>query len=212
MTATQPAKKSYFFEKGYIDLGNTIKGAWSRNSDSIKKYISNLQDLGDKSLIPRIFLAVINIIAVLAVIIFGSLITAVITAVNIVILLAFMAIVYIGFSIIWGIDRLYLVRNKIFTACHECKEKSLIPTYICPNCGAKHTNLTPGVYGILHRTCNCGENCRQHFLMDGNFWQQSVRIVDTLFLTERAADLYSGSWRKIGRKDSIYNSVFKRIY
>ncbi len=31
----QPAKKSYFFEKGYIDLGNTIKGAWSRNNNSI---------------------------------------------------------------------------------------------------------------------------------------------------------------------------------
>lgn len=157
MAVTQPAKKSYFFEKGYIDLGNTIKGAWSRNSDSIKKYVSNLQDLGDKSLIPKIFFAVINIIAVIAVVVFGSIITAAITVINIAVLIFFMAIVYIGFSIIWIIDRLYLVRNKIFTACHECKEKSLIPTYICPNCGAKHTNLTPGVYGILHRTCNCGE-------------------------------------------------------
>lgn len=157
MAVAQPAKKSYFFEKGYIDLGNTIKGAWSRNSDSIKKYVSNLQDLGDKSLIPKIFFAVINIIAVIAVVVFGSIITAAITVINIAVLIFFMAIVYIGFSIIWIVDRLYLVRNKIFTACHECKEKSLIPTYICPNCGAKHTNLTPGVYGILHRTCNCGE-------------------------------------------------------
>ena len=79
--------------------------------------------------------------------------TLVISAINIVVLLLFMAIVYIGFSVIWLVDRIYLMRKKIFTACHECKEKSLIPTYICPKCGAKHTNLTPGVYGILHRTC-----------------------------------------------------------
>ena len=37
-TTPQPAKKSYFFGKGYVDLGNTIKGAWQRNFDSIKKY------------------------------------------------------------------------------------------------------------------------------------------------------------------------------
>lgn len=156
-SVTQPAKKSYFFDKGYTDLGNTIKGAWSRNGDSIKKYIENLQDLGDKSLIPKIFLATVNIIAIIAVVLFGSIITMSITAINIAVLLVFMAIVYVGFSVIWMVDRIYLYKKKIFTACHECKEKSLIPTYICPKCRAKHTNLTPGVYGILHRRCNCGE-------------------------------------------------------
>lgn len=156
-TIPQPARKSYFFEKGYIDLGKTIKGAWTRNGESIKKYCTNLGDLGDKSLVPKIFLAIVNILAMIAVVVCGSFITAVITVINVIILLVFMILVYIGFSVIWTVDRVYLVRKKIFTACHECKEKSLIPTYICPKCGAKHTNLTPGVYGILHRTCNCGE-------------------------------------------------------
>lgn len=155
--APQPAKKSYFFEKGYTDVGNTIKGAWSRNSDSIKKYSENLQNLEDQSLVYKTFIAIVNVIAIIAVVLFGSIITAIITAINIAVLLAFMVTVYIGFSVIWGIDRMYLIRKKIFTACHECKEKSLIPTYICPKCNAKHTNLTPGVYGILHRTCSCGE-------------------------------------------------------
>lgn len=153
----QPAKKSYFFEKGYIDLGNTIKGAWSRNNNSIKKYVTNIQDLGKYSTAPKIFLFIVNVIAIIAVVFFGSIITAIITTINIVVLLGFMAIVYIGFSVIWIIDRVYLIRKKIFTACHECKEKSLIPVYICPKCHVKHTNLTPGVYGILHRKCNCGE-------------------------------------------------------
>ena len=33
----QPAKKSYFFGKGYRDVGNTIKGAWRRNFVSLRK-------------------------------------------------------------------------------------------------------------------------------------------------------------------------------
>ena len=165
-TVPQPAKKSYFFDKGYTDLLNTIKGAWSRNSSSIgvyKENIANSSAAGDGK--AAFFLKLIlNGFAMISVIIFGSLITAVVSLVNIAILLIFMFVIYIGFSIIWLTDRIYLMRKKIFTACHECKEKSLIPTYICPKCGAHHTNLTPGVYGILKRTCTgedpnyfCGE-------------------------------------------------------
>lgn len=153
----QPAKKSYFFDKGYKDLGNTIKGAWARNWESIKNYAANLGELGERSATGKLFFGILNVLAIVAVCVCGSAITAIITLLNIIVLLVFMLLVYIGFSVIWVVDRIYLLRNKIFTACHECKEKSLIPTYICPKCGVKHTNLTPGVYGILHRTCNCGE-------------------------------------------------------
>ena len=152
---SQPAKKSYFFEKGYTDLLNTIKGAWRRNTNSIRVYSDNISN----SSVARdgkagVFLKfILNVFAMISVLVFGSIITAAVSLVNIVILLLFMLVIYIGFSIIWLVDRIYLIRKKIFTACHECKEKSLIPTYICPKCGARHTNLTPGVYGILKRTC-----------------------------------------------------------
>lgn len=157
-TTPQPAKMSYFFDKGYKDLGNTIKGAWKRNFVSIKKNIDNIKGLkySGRGTVGILFLGLVNILAMLAVVICGSAITAVVSVINVVVLLAIMAVVYIGFSVIWLVDRLYLMQKKIFTACHECKEKSLIPTYICPTCGAKHTNLTPGIYGILKRRCNCG--------------------------------------------------------
>ena len=149
----QPAKKSYFFGKGYRDVGNTIKGAWKRNFDSISGFKAKIEDaklIGAKK---AVFLIILNVLAMLSVLVFGSIITAVVSLLNIAILLLVMIFIYICFSIIWLADRIYLMRNKIFTACHECKEKSLIPTYICPKCGARHTNLTPGVYGILKRTC-----------------------------------------------------------
>lgn len=149
----QPAKKSYFFGKGYIDVLNTIKGAWQRNFESIIGYkdkIIEAKTIGGKKFL---FGFILNVLAMISVIVFGTIITAIVSVVNIAVVLCAMVIIYIGFSVIWLADRLYLVRKKIFTACHECKEKSLIPTYICPKCGARHTNLTPGVYGILMRTC-----------------------------------------------------------
>lgn len=128
----QPAKKSYFFGKGYRDVGNTIKGAWKRNFDSISGFKEKIEDaklIGGKK---AVFLIILNVLAMLSVLVFGSIITAVVSLLNIAILLLVMIFIYICFSIIWLADRIYLMRKKIFTACHECKEKSLIPTYICP--------------------------------------------------------------------------------
>lgn len=153
----QPAKKSYFFDKGYKDLRNTIKGAWQRNFASIGEHRNNISvSKGVDSSKVYYFKLILNLVAIIGILIIGSTITLVLSAINIAILMVSMVIVYTGFTIIWTTDRAYLLRKKIFTACHECKEQSLIPIYICPNCKEKHTNLTPGVYGILKRTCNCG--------------------------------------------------------
>lgn len=155
--APQPARKSYFFGKGYRDLGNTIKGAWSGNFASIRKYKAGLQNLHSRNWAGKIFFAIVNVLAMLAVLVCGSAITAAMTLANILVLLVFMACIYLGFTAIWLLDRIYLVTRKIFAACDRCKNSSLIPTYLCPGCGEKHTNLTPGVYGILRRTCDCGQ-------------------------------------------------------
>ncbi|WP_410510336.1 hypothetical protein RSJ42_07400 [Methanosarcina hadiensis] len=158
MTDPQPAKKSYFFGKGYKDLWNTVKGAWQRNTESIDKYKDNIASSKgvDRNEL-FIFKWILNSLAIIAVLICGSAITLILFAINIVILLVFMTVIYIGFTVIWIIDRIHLLQKGVFTACDECKRKSLIPIYICPNCEGKHTKLTPGVYGILNRTCNCGE-------------------------------------------------------
>ena len=137
----QPAKKSYFFGKGYRDVGNTIKGAWRRNFVSLRKFKNNItmSRISGDGRTTRLFKLVLNVLAMLSVLIYGSIITAVVSVINIAVVFVVMAVIYLGFSIIWLVDRLYLIRKHIFTACHECKEKSLIPTYICPRCGAPVT-------------------------------------------------------------------------
>ena len=160
----QPAKKSYFFEKGYLDLWNTVKGAWTRNLDSVSVYKDNITAApGSGGKIKVVGQIVINVMAMVAVLVFGSLLTVGLSLLNVAVLLLFMLFVYIGFTLAWAADRVYLLRKRIFTACHECKERMLIPTYLCPKCGVEHTSLTSGVYGILRRTCTGigGAGCGQ---------------------------------------------------
>lgn len=149
---TQPAYKSYFFEQGYVDIKTAIKASWQKNVHAAKAYYDKYSQRGLMS-----FSGVFNLFCALSVVTFGTIFFVLISAVMLLIVSLFFVIVYFGFSLAWLVDRAYLTKKKIFTACNECKSKSLIPTYICPKCGAKHTNLTPGIYGILKRKCKCGE-------------------------------------------------------
>jgi GTPase SAR1 family protein len=147
----QPAQQSYFFGPGYSDMAAAIRALWLLNARTAQDYHERSEDKGFVSL-----RGVFWFVCALSVVTFGTVFFVAISAFMVSFLMVFFIIVYLGFSLAWLVDRAYLLKNRIFTACNECKEKSLIPAYICDRCGAKHTNLTPGVYGILKRRCNCG--------------------------------------------------------
>lgn len=155
----QPAKISYFFGPGWSDLKKFITKLWKKNCESARNYHDKYRENGLMTLSGIRWL-----VCSISVVIYGTIFFAAVSILLSAFLSIFFVLVYIGFSVLWIIDRLYLKKNKIFTACPECKERSLIPVYACPSCGMKHTNLTPGKYGILHRTCNCGEKLGTCFL------------------------------------------------
>jgi Double-GTPase 2 len=52
------------------------------------------------------------------------------------------------------------VRRRIRHASYECPvdhERFTLPVYLCPACGAEHSQLVPGRWGILKRECQCGK-------------------------------------------------------
>jgi GTPase SAR1 family protein len=158
----QPGKKSYWFGKGYADLRDTVKSAWGRNVDSIKDVLGRPEAASTPGIVAR---AVFVWAGVLAIAVFGSIITVLAALLNLAVVATAMAAVYLALSATWLVDRVYLLKNRIFTACHHCKEKSLIPAYACGKCGVQHTHLVPGVYGIWHRTCTGplgGAGCGAH--------------------------------------------------
>lgn len=107
MANTQPAKVSYFFGKGYADLGNTIKESWSRNLHSAGEQFTIAREKGCFTIGGGM-----NLIAAISIFTFGSVITAFTTFAHIAILLLFFALIYVGFSLLWLIDRIYIMVNK----------------------------------------------------------------------------------------------------
>ena len=108
----QPAKVSYFFGKGYIDLRNTILEAWALNITSAKNQFALAREKGIFTIGGGI-----NLIAAISIFVFGSIITAITTGIHIAVLLLFFACIYIGFGVLWLIDRIYIMLNKIKNAC-----------------------------------------------------------------------------------------------
>lgn len=147
----QPARKSYFFGKGYRDLWNTIKAAFQSNFQSAREIREKWWDGESK------FMMLITFSACACIYIFGTAFTLAVSLIHVLVLGLFFVGVYIGFSVVWLVDRIYIEIKHISTSCPNdaCQEHFKLPTYVC-ECGRHHTNLTPGSYGILHRTCLCG--------------------------------------------------------
>ncbi len=165
----QPAIKSYYFGKGYRDLWGTIKDSWKHNTKDAGNFFLKAAQCGPYAL--RFDATIDNIkkmffhIAALSVYVFGGLWYIILSSLHILFLGTLFIGVYIGFSGLWLFDRIYRWYYKLFRAC-PVYHKIDLPIYYCSNikCGKKHDELRPGPYGILNRTCECGEKLPTSFL------------------------------------------------
>jgi GTPase SAR1 family protein len=101
--------------------------------------------------------------AAISVVLFGTLFFLVLSIIHIIFLGIFFIPVYLFFIVIKSIDKVYRVKNKIFTPCPACHYKTELPAYLCPKCGIAHNNLVPNRYGIIKRICICGEKLPTSF-------------------------------------------------
>lgn len=150
----QPARRSYFFGPGMSQLKKTIEDAFGgidAQRERLWRLVTDRIEVWQK-----IVVGLFIIPAIIAMVVAGGAFTVVLSCVHIAFLLVVMTVIYVLFGITWIIDRLYLRIKGISIACPVCKRRYLMPTFICPNCGAEHTHLVPGKYGIWHRTCECG--------------------------------------------------------
>jgi hypothetical protein len=133
-TPPEPAIKSYFFDKGYRDLRDTIVESWNRNLASSREHFDKASRLfpgeqADKAQ------AIVWATAGISVVVFGTAVFLIASAVHITVLFAFFLLIYIGFSLVYLTERAYLVCKRFFTVCPECHAKSRLPEHFCPRCG-----------------------------------------------------------------------------
>lgn len=162
--SSEPAIKSYFFDKGYRDLRNTIVESWKRNAASSGEHFNKASRLfpgaeADKGQ------AIVWGTAGISVMVFGTAVFLVASVIHVIVLLAFFLLIYFAFSLVYLTERAYLTGKKFFTVCPECHARSKLPEHFCPRCGEVHRRLIPSSYGILHHTCLCGEKLPATFFL-----------------------------------------------
>ena len=158
-----PAIRSYFFGKGYRDLGATISDSWHRNLASAREFFDKAPG-GDEP--EEIFLSGVWIAAGISTLVFGTAFFLVASTLHILLLCLFFLLVYSGFSALWLVERVYLSIRSFFVACPVCHARSTIPEYLCDGCGAVHTLLLPNSYGMLFHVCECGKKLPATLFMD----------------------------------------------
>jgi len=174
----QPAELSYFFLGGFVEIRNVVLGAFKHCGESLKKNrqglktswanlnlidtVASIISLEVFEMIKAMFKVGWSLIKLgfyVARLVFSAIVTpiicAVITLIQVLILLTMFLFSTIFFAVIILIDRIYCSVNSIANHCPFCQKHYYMPQYVC-SCGNKHSRLRPGVYGILKRKCNCG--------------------------------------------------------
>ena len=164
-TAPEPAIKSYFFGKGYTDLGRTIAESWRRNLASAGDEFAKATTLWPGSYSAKA-LAILRWTAGISVVVFGTTFFLLVSAVHITVLLSFFLLIYLGFTLVYLSERGYLAWKQFFTVCPACHGKKPLPEYLCPQCGGVHRRLVPSPYGILRHTCTCGRKLPATFFLN----------------------------------------------
>lgn len=118
---SQPAQISYFFGPGWKDLEKFFKNFWKLNSDDIKSRQEKFES--GKGIMS--FKGAGALVSCLFLILFGTFSFLVISAVVSVVLGIAFFLVYIFIFLAWLFDRFSLLRNHIFVACPNCKERWL---------------------------------------------------------------------------------------
>ncbi|WP_050024919.1 PDZ domain-containing protein [Verrucomicrobium sp. BvORR034] len=166
----QPAKKSYFFGKGYRDLWATITESWNLNLESLGTWTA----LAGKYFSEGWWMWIVGILcgwAGICVLIFGTVGFTLASIVHLITLAVFFLTVYVIFTAFYLAERLVMLIYRVFVACPHCHRKFDIPVYICPNCGAHHSRLVPGSHGIFLRTCQCGHKLVTSFFTGRSRYQ-----------------------------------------
>ena len=156
-------QKLYWFDEGYKDFLTVIKSTWLNNYIAIKNLYARMETHSNDNIIVRWPYHFAMLFSMGSVILFGSVITAVISLLHVAVMSFAVTIMVSSLQILCLIDWGYRKYHRIFMACPSCMQKYDLPYYICPKCGKLHTDLRPSVYGIWKRTCECKEELPTNF-------------------------------------------------
>jgi len=157
-----PARISYFYGPAWSDLRYVRQLAWSQWQDAAgwwREWVRDGLDDANSSRAatgpPAVGLAV----GLAAGLPLAAGLVAVVSLAHQALMAAATASVRCTAWTLRAIDRAYLRVRQIKVRCIACFERIPYPAYLCPNleCRETHWNIRSGRYGVLRRTCRCGQ-------------------------------------------------------
>lgn len=155
----EPAIKSYFFGKGFSDLKAVFSDGWNRNITSKDFFFREVDGYSKNFFFKSTGVSVI---------VFGSIMFAVLCTLHAILLGIFFLLIYLAFTVIWLLERSFMLLRGIFIACPNCHERYTLPVYLCDGvgCSNEHHRLMPNQYGILYHKCNCSQKLPATFFVN----------------------------------------------
>lgn len=150
-------RRNYFFGPGYHQIAITISDAFLAQ----KGHLETLKSWRDKHTghpwYRDMWIWIFYIASGFSTYVLGFAWMGVFSVLLATVLLLGMSGFYVFFMSLWSVDRLTLLLRSIQSRCANCKRISIVPAFLCPECGLAHYNLTPGPYGVFERKCLCGQ-------------------------------------------------------
>ena len=167
----EPARRSYFFGPGYAQLVSTFNQSFENNrktvewfKDVTEEHVSWIDWDDYKETMETILAYAFRFAGAASIRMFGAAFTVGAAWIHSIIITAARVCIYMVYSIVWLIDIVYLAVGQIRSICPNCKERFIVPFFVCPRCGIVHKHLTPGPYGIFYHTCKCGMRLPSTFM------------------------------------------------
>ncbi len=160
-------RRSYFLGPGYHQISVTVKDAFAeqkRRVDDLTTCMDGAKAKLSGKWYILMWLWLFYFIAYLCTFVLGFTWMAVFSTILFSVIFVGMCVFYVFFTLLWGIDRLILAAKSVQSRCAHCKRVSVVPVFICSNCGMEQRKLTPGPYGIFHRKCVCEEQLPTTFI------------------------------------------------
>ena len=163
----EPARRSYLFGPGFVQLRNIFVTNFRFNTVSARRLCDRANTLKESDSMLKLTLGlgvsvyqgVLYALSIGMGIFISSVMSILLSAVIVVLVIITFAVV----SVVWLIDRLYLLRKRIFSDCAMCHTRSTLTHYRC-DCGRVHKKLVPGPYGIWFHRCECKRRLPATFL------------------------------------------------
>lgn len=165
MTFYKGVRRNYFFGPGFHQIKMIVSEAFGNlknKTDSLTKWRNDV--VRYRAWYLSMWIWIFYIIAFLCAFFIGFIFVSLFSIILFSVIFSGMCVFYIFFSLFWLIDRYILLIESIHSRCADCKRISVVPNFICPNCGTEHKKLSPGPYGIFIRKCRCGEKLPTAFI------------------------------------------------